>query len=66
MLNAADEVAVAAFLDGRIDFTAIAAAIEGVLEEMPASPVSHFEELFAVDAEARRRTESQIGGLATV
>ena len=66
VLNAADEVAVGAFLDGRIGFTAIAAAIEGVLEEMPASPVSHFEQLFAVDAEARRRTETRIGGLAKV
>jgi 1-deoxy-D-xylulose-5-phosphate reductoisomerase len=65
-LNAADEVAVAAFLDGRIPFTAIAAAIERVLEEMPARPVTHFEDLFAVDEEARRRTEEQVGGLARV
>ena len=36
VLNAADEVAVAAFLDGRIGFTAIPAAIERVLGEMPA------------------------------
>jgi 1-deoxy-D-xylulose-5-phosphate reductoisomerase len=66
VLNAADEVAVAAFLDGRIPFTAIASAIEGVLAAMPARSVTHFEDLFAVDAEARRRTEEQVGGLATV
>jgi 1-deoxy-D-xylulose-5-phosphate reductoisomerase len=66
VLNAADEVAVAAFLDGRIAFTAIAAAIERVLEEMPARPVTHFDDLFAADAEARRRTEEQVGGLARV
>ena len=36
MLNAADEVAVAAFLDGRIPFTAIAEVIEAALEELPA------------------------------
>lgn len=66
VLNAADEVAVAAFLDGRIPFTAIAAAIEGVLEAMPPRPVTHFDDLFAVDAEARRRTEELVGGLATV
>ncbi len=66
VLNAADEVAVAAFLDGRIEFTAIAAAIERVLEQMPAAPVTHFEDLFATDAEARRRTEEQVGGLAKV
>jgi 1-deoxy-D-xylulose-5-phosphate reductoisomerase len=66
VLNAADEVAVAAFLAGRIGFTAIATAIERVLAEMPAQPVTHFEDLFAADAEARRRTEEQVGGLAKV
>ncbi len=66
VLNAADEVAVAAFLEGRIEFTAIAAAIERVLAEMPAQQPTHFEDLFAVDAEARRRTEEQVGGLARV
>jgi 1-deoxy-D-xylulose-5-phosphate reductoisomerase len=66
VLNAADEVAVAAFLDGRIEFTAIAAAIERVLEEMPTRPVTHFDDLFACDEEARRRTEEQVGGLARV
>jgi 1-deoxy-D-xylulose-5-phosphate reductoisomerase len=66
VLNAADEVAVGAFLDGRIGFTAIAAAIEAVLEEMPPLTVSHFDDLFAVDAEARRRTEEHVGGLAQV
>ena len=40
------------------------AAIERVLEEMPAAPLTHFEDLFAVDAEARRRTEEQVEGLA--
>jgi 1-deoxy-D-xylulose-5-phosphate reductoisomerase len=65
-LNAADEVAVAAFLDGRIPFTAIPAAIEAVLEEMPAEPLTHFEDLFAVDAEARRRSEERVGGLSRV
>jgi len=63
VLNAADEVAVAAFLDGRIPFTGIAAVIERVLEEMPARPVTHFDDLFATDAEARRRTEDRVRGL---
>ena len=63
VLNAADEVAVAAFLDGRISFTGIAAVIEGVLEAMPAQPVGHFDDLFAADAEARRRSEEQVRGL---
>jgi 1-deoxy-D-xylulose-5-phosphate reductoisomerase len=66
VLNAADEVAVAAFLDGRIPFTAIPEAIERVLGQMPAQPVTHFEDLFAVDEEARRRTDEQVGVLAAV
>jgi 1-deoxy-D-xylulose-5-phosphate reductoisomerase len=66
VLNAADEVAVAAFLDGRIEFTAIGEAIERVLEQMPTQAVTHFEDLYAVDEEARRRTEEQVGGLAKV
>ncbi|HEX5609352.1 MAG TPA: 1-deoxy-D-xylulose-5-phosphate reductoisomerase [Solirubrobacterales bacterium] len=63
VLNAADEVAVAAFLDGRIPFTGIAALVEQVLGEMPAQAVSHFDDLFAADAEARHRTEAGIRGL---
>jgi 1-deoxy-D-xylulose-5-phosphate reductoisomerase len=63
VLNAADEIAVAAFLAGEIPFTGIAAVIEAVLEEMPARPVTHFEDLFATDAEARERTEARVRGL---
>jgi 1-deoxy-D-xylulose-5-phosphate reductoisomerase len=63
VLNAADEVAVAAFLDGQIPFTGIPAVIERVLEEMPARPVTHFDDLFATDAEARERSEGQVRGL---
>ncbi len=66
VLNAADEIAVAAFLDGRIPFTGIAAVIERVLEQMPAQPVTHFDDLFATDAEARERSREAIAGLATV
>jgi 1-deoxy-D-xylulose-5-phosphate reductoisomerase len=66
VLNAADEVAVAAFLDERIGFTAIPEVIERVLDEMPPLPVTHFDDLFAVDAEARRRAAEQIGELARV
>ncbi len=66
VLNAADEVAVAAFLAGKIDFTSIPAAIERVLAAMPATAPTHFEDLFAVDSEARRRTEEAVGGLAAV
>jgi 1-deoxy-D-xylulose-5-phosphate reductoisomerase len=64
VLNAADEVAVAAFLEERIPFTAIPAVIERVLEEMPAAGVSHFDDLFAADAEARERSQEQVRELA--
>jgi 1-deoxy-D-xylulose-5-phosphate reductoisomerase len=66
VLNAADEIAVAAFLAGEIGFGAIATAIERVLEAMPALQPTHFDDLFAADAEARRRTEEEVGGLARV
>jgi 1-deoxy-D-xylulose-5-phosphate reductoisomerase len=60
VLNAADEVAVRAFLDERLPFTGIAEVVERVLGEMPAETVGHFEDLFAVDAEARERAEATI------
>jgi 1-deoxy-D-xylulose-5-phosphate reductoisomerase len=64
VLNAADEVGVAAFLDGRIPFTGIAAVVERCLEEMPAEPVTHFDDLFAADAEARERAAAAARELA--
>ncbi|HWA55116.1 MAG TPA: 1-deoxy-D-xylulose-5-phosphate reductoisomerase [Solirubrobacterales bacterium] len=66
VLNAADEVAVAAFLAGKIGFSSIATAIDRVLTAMPAVQPTHFDDLFAADAEARRRTEEEVGGLAKV
>jgi len=53
VLNAADEVAVRAFLDGRIGFRSIPRVIEQVLEAMPARPLGGLDDLLAVDAEAR-------------
>jgi 1-deoxy-D-xylulose-5-phosphate reductoisomerase len=64
VLNAADEVAVAAFLEGRIPFTAIAEVIERSLAELGSEPVTHFEDLYAVDAEARQRSGALIEELA--
>jgi 1-deoxy-D-xylulose-5-phosphate reductoisomerase len=64
VLNAADEVAVAAFLDGRLRFTGIAEVVERMLEQMPAEPASHFEDLFGVDEEARRRSAGLIEEMA--
>ena len=64
VLNAADEVAVHAFLDGRIPFTGIAETIERTLEAVPGGPVRHFEELFEVDEAAREHARGVIEGRA--
>ncbi len=64
VLNAADEVAVEAFLDERIPFTAIPHVVEQTLTEMPALQPTHFQDLYAVDAEARERASQLIEGVA--
>ena len=53
-LNAANEVAVHAFLQGRLSFLNIAAVIEEALELLPPLPVHSFESLGEADGEARR------------
>src|SRR5688572_7533616 len=60
VLNAADEVAVGAFLEGEIPFTAIARVVARTLEEMPAAPPTHFDDLIATDSEARRRAAEAV------
>ena len=52
-LNAADEVAVEAFLERKIPFTGIAGTIEKVLASMPGSHPATIEEVLASDREAR-------------
>jgi 1-deoxy-D-xylulose-5-phosphate reductoisomerase len=64
VLNAADEVAVEAFLAGRIAFTAIPEVIEGVLEALPAAAPTHFEDLFEADAEARKEASRLVERVA--
>src|SRR5919106_239325 len=54
VLNAANEVAVASFLDGRLPFLGIADVVERTLATVDAVPVRDLEELVAVDGEARR------------
>lgn len=60
VLNAADEVAVDAFLKGRIGFMDIPAAIEEVLDAMGAggklTDAAGVEDVLAIDAEARQKT----------
>ncbi len=57
VFNAANEVAVDAFLDGRLSFLGIAAAVEEALAAADGEPVSNLEELREVDAAARREAE---------
>ena len=53
-LNAANEVAVHAFLSGRLSFLDIAAVIEHTLERLPRRAVHSFDSLMDADLEARR------------
>lgn len=59
-MNAADEVAVAAFLSGRVGFMDIPQVIARVLEEIDPQPVESVEQLEQVDEEARRRAEEAV------
>jgi 1-deoxy-D-xylulose-5-phosphate reductoisomerase len=54
VLNAANEVAVHAFLAGRLGFMGIPAVIETALEQLPAARVHSFDTLYEADAAARR------------
>ena len=60
VLNAANEIAVAAFLDKRIRFTAIAELIERALAAQPATALTSIEQCVAVDAETRRRVQALV------
>ena len=55
--NAANEVAVAAFLDGRLPFLGIAAKVEETLAAVDGSPARDLDDLLAADAEARSLAE---------
>src|ERR1700689_850632 len=59
-LNAADEIAVAAFLAGKLPFPGIAAVIERVLERMPRAAFEKIEDVLAADAEARRLAQLEV------
>jgi 1-deoxy-D-xylulose-5-phosphate reductoisomerase len=59
-LNAADEIAVEAFLDRRLPFPGIARVIEGVLDRMPKMTLSSIGDVLAADGEARRLARVEI------
>lgn len=57
VLNAANEVAVAAFLDGLLPFLAIAEVIEATLEALPPEPVRDVDQLIQTDLTARHTAQ---------
>jgi 1-deoxy-D-xylulose-5-phosphate reductoisomerase len=63
VLNAANEVAVGAFLDGELSFLGIAQVIERSLEQLPAEPVRHFSDLYRADAAARELARELVEGV---
>jgi 1-deoxy-D-xylulose-5-phosphate reductoisomerase len=60
VLNAANEVAVGAFLDGRLGFTAIPDLIARTMDEHTAGPADTIAGVRAVDAWARTRAEALV------
>jgi 1-deoxy-D-xylulose-5-phosphate reductoisomerase len=64
VLNAANEVAVAAFLDKQISFLSIPRVIEAVLDALPVSTVGCLDDVLGADAEARRAAQQQIHKLS--
>jgi 1-deoxy-D-xylulose-5-phosphate reductoisomerase len=56
VLNAANEIAVAAFLGRRLNFDGIATVIESVLQQHATGPVDCLDDALAADAWARERT----------
>jgi 1-deoxy-D-xylulose-5-phosphate reductoisomerase len=63
-LNAANEVAVAAFLDRRLPFVAITAVIEAVMNESRPRPLASLDDVLEADATARRHAALQIEAMA--
>ncbi len=64
VLNAANEVAVEAFLEGALGFLGIAEVVQSTLEQLPAAPVTHFDDLYRADAQARERTRALVEAVA--
>jgi 1-deoxy-D-xylulose-5-phosphate reductoisomerase len=65
VLNAANEIAVEAFLAGRLNFLGIAAVIEAVVERSTGGAIGDLEDVLAADAEGRVRARERIVGLTT-
>ena len=64
VLNAANEVAVEAFLGGGLAFTGIAGVIAGTLEAVPAAPALDLAQVLEADARAREAATGRVMALA--
>jgi 1-deoxy-D-xylulose-5-phosphate reductoisomerase len=62
-LNAADEVAVSAFLDGNISFVEIPVVVEDVVSETPVGKLESIQEVLRVDQQARASARERVAGL---
>ncbi|MBV8166399.1 MAG: 1-deoxy-D-xylulose-5-phosphate reductoisomerase [Alphaproteobacteria bacterium] len=60
ILNAANEIAVASFLGARVGFLDIARIVEETLAAMPGQRITSLEDVFEIDASARRNAERAI------
>ena len=63
VLNAANEVAVASFLSGRLAFTRIAGIVEEVLARVPPGRARTLDDVLAADAQARAAAEELLGAV---
>jgi 1-deoxy-D-xylulose-5-phosphate reductoisomerase len=59
-LNAANEAAVEAFIDGQVRFAEIARLVRGALEALPVTPVATLDHVLAADRAARAWVQSRI------
>ena len=62
VLNAANEIAVAGFLDEKIGFLDIARTVEAVMDMMGHTDVNTLDDVFDIDAEARLRATALVAG----
>jgi 1-deoxy-D-xylulose-5-phosphate reductoisomerase len=64
VLNAANEIAVEAFLAGRLAFTGIAGVIADTLASLPAGAADELAQVMEADARARREASARVMALA--
>jgi 1-deoxy-D-xylulose-5-phosphate reductoisomerase len=64
-LNAADEIAVAAFLEHQIPFLGIPEIVEAVLARTPRIRIDKMDDVLAADREARQIAKEEVNRLAS-